>query len=130
VDWQRASRAGVEARRNPVSSAVGAGGAAGAARAGRPPVAVGVPAAVPARKPTKAKLSYKDARELAMLPDRIQALETEQAAIAERVADGSLYASALEEAKALHARLEAIDAELTLSLQRWEELEARQVQGG
>jgi ATP-binding cassette subfamily F protein uup len=127
VDWQRASRAGVEARRSAAAGA--AAGAAGAARTVNVQAGAGVPAAEPGRKQAKAKLSYKDARELAMLPDRIQALEAEQATIAARLADGSLYASAPDEAKALSGRLEAIDAELTQSLQRWEALEAKQAPG-
>ena len=114
VDWQRASRAGSgnEARRAAAGTSSSSEGGAGKQE--------------PTRKPAKGKLSYKDARELAGLPERIQVLEAEQSAIAARLADGVLYAKVPDEAKALNERLAAIDAELTRALLRWEELEARQ----
>ena len=85
------------------------------------------PAKTAARKSVaKNKLSFKDARELETLPDRIAALETEQAQIAARLADPVLYKSAANDAANLNARSEAIDAELLELLARWESLEARQ----
>jgi len=78
-------------------------------------------------KPTaKAKLSFKDARELETLPARIATLEAEQAQIAARLADPKLYQSAPTEAVALNARSETLDAELLELMARWESLEARQ----
>ncbi len=74
----------------------------------------------------KAKLSFKDARELETLPARIATLEAEQAQIAARLADPKLYQSAPTEAVALNARSETLDAELLELLARWESLEARQ----
>ena len=74
----------------------------------------------------KAKLSFKDARELETLPDRIAALEAEQAQIAARLADPVLYRSAANDAADLSARSAAIDAELLALLARWESLEAQQ----
>ncbi|MFP5460136.1 MAG: ATP-binding cassette domain-containing protein [Gammaproteobacteria bacterium] len=80
-------------------------------------------------KPPRAKLSYKEQRELDALPARIAALETEQAALAARLADPSTYqARAGEDSaslKALNERAEAIEAELLECLERWEALEAR-----
>jgi ATP-binding cassette subfamily F protein uup len=73
----------------------------------------------------KAKLSYKDARELEGLPGRLQALESEQAELSARLADPALYQDRAADPKAMHARLEAIDAEQMRLLARWEELEAR-----
>jgi ATP-binding cassette subfamily F protein uup len=82
--------------------------------------------AQPASKPTsKSKLSYKEARELEALPGQIEVLEAEQADIAGRLADAALYQSSPQEASALHARAEAIEAELLDALTRWEELEAK-----
>jgi len=85
---------------------------------------------VPAQSPEtraapKAKLSYKETRELESLPARIEALEAEQSRIAERLADPLLYQAKPEEATALHARSEAIEAELLDALARWETLETK-----
>jgi ATP-binding cassette subfamily F protein uup len=79
----------------------------------------------PAKATPKSKLSYKEARELDALPAQLEALEAEQAQIAERLADPSLYQSSPQEAAALQARSEAIEAELLDALARWEALEAK-----
>jgi ATP-binding cassette subfamily F protein uup len=70
------------------------------------------------------KLSYKDKRELDELPARIEALETEQKAIAAQLADNALYASAPAQAAALQQRFAQIDDELLLAMERWEQLSA------
>jgi ATP-binding cassette subfamily F protein uup len=77
----------------------------------------------------KAKLSYKEARELEALPALIEALEAEQAQIAERLAEPALYQSDTHNATALQARSEAIEAGLLEALARWEALEAKQAAG-
>jgi ATP-binding cassette subfamily F protein uup len=74
----------------------------------------------------KAKLSYKEQRELDALPTQIQALETEQAEIAGRLADPALYQTDAKGAASLQTRSETIDAELLDALARWETLEAKQ----
>jgi ATP-binding cassette subfamily F protein uup len=79
----------------------------------------------PAKAAPKSKLSYKEARELEDLPEQLEALETEQAQIAERLADPALYQSSPQEAGALQARSEAIEAELLDALARWEALETK-----
>jgi len=79
----------------------------------------------PAKSAPKSKLSYKEARELEGLPVQLGALEAEQAQIAERLADPVLYQSSPQEAAALQARSEAIEAELLDALARWEALEAK-----
>ncbi len=73
----------------------------------------------------KSRLSYKEARELEALPGQIETLESEQAQIAGQLADPALYQSDPQDATALQARAEAIEAELIAALARWEELEAR-----
>jgi ATP-binding cassette subfamily F protein uup len=73
----------------------------------------------------RAKLSFKEQRELQALPARIEALESEQQAIAEELADPALYGRDPQRAGALHARLAAIDDELTACLERWGALERR-----
>jgi ATP-binding cassette subfamily F protein uup len=73
----------------------------------------------------RAKLSYKESRELGELPARLETLEREQNELATRLADPALYQDRGVDVKALHARHAAIDAELTGLLERWNELEAR-----
>ena len=85
------------------------------------------PASQPAQvKPaSKSRLSYKETKELEDLPGRIQALETEQASIAARLADPGLYQASAPEAAMVVARGEAIEAEMLDALARWEDLEAK-----
>jgi ATP-binding cassette subfamily F protein uup len=71
------------------------------------------------------KLTYKEERELAGLPARLEALENEQGDIAGKLADPALYRDRPGEAKPLQARHAAIEAELAQLLARWEELEAK-----
>ena len=72
----------------------------------------------------KAKLSYKDQRELDALPARIEALEAEQKLLHERLASGELYAKEPQLVPQLQARHEAIELELLQALERWEKLGA------
>jgi ATP-binding cassette subfamily F protein uup len=76
-----------------------------------------------ARTETRAKLSYKESRELAALPEKIGALEAEQARITQELADPVLYRSASEHVRALRERYSAVEAELMACLARWDELE-------
>ncbi|ODU05665.1 MAG: ABC transporter ATP-binding protein, partial [Thiobacillus sp. SCN 63-1177] len=78
-----------------------------------------------AKPASKSKLSFKEARELEALPAQIEALEAEQAQIAERLADPALYQASPQEAAALQARSETIEAGLLEALSRWEMLEAK-----
>ncbi|HQS81280.1 MAG TPA: ATP-binding cassette domain-containing protein [Thiobacillus sp.] len=88
---------------------------------------VKAPSTAPSLKPAaKSSLSYKEARELEALPGQIQALEAEQETLAARLADPALYQDQPQEAAALHARTEAIEAEMLDALARWEALEAKQ----
>ncbi|MGB5080427.1 MAG: ATP-binding cassette domain-containing protein [Burkholderiales bacterium] len=73
----------------------------------------------------KGKLGYKEERELAELPGRLEALEREQAQITARLADPALYRDRPGEVKPLQARQAAIEEGLTRALERWEELEAK-----
>jgi ATP-binding cassette subfamily F protein uup len=79
----------------------------------------------PRRRPQGRKLGYKEERELAGLPGKLEALEREQAEIAGRLADPVLYRDRPGEVKPLQARHAAIEAELAQLLARWEELEAK-----
>ena len=77
------------------------------------------------KKPAKVKLNYKESRELADLPGRIDTLEKEQAAIAARLSDPALYQDKTDEAVKLQKRTAQIEDELLAALTRWEELDAR-----
>jgi len=78
-----------------------------------------------APKPAPSKLSFKETHELAALPDKIEALETEQNALNAELADPDIYRADPPRVKVLQARLAAIDAELEQVMLRWEELEAK-----
>ncbi|CAM2160952.1 ATP-binding cassette domain-containing protein [Paraburkholderia tropica] len=71
------------------------------------------------------KLSFKEQRELEELPKRIEALETEQKTIGATIEEGSIFAKDAQEGTRLSERYAAIDEELLLALERWEELEAK-----
>ena len=73
----------------------------------------------------RAKLSFKESRELDELPVKLEALEKEQKDLAARLADPKLYQDRTADLKALNARHDAIEGELTRLLARWEELEAK-----
>ena len=70
-------------------------------------------------------MSFKETRELEALPERISALEAEQAALNARLADPALYRSAPEEVRVLNERMVELEAGIAQAMQRWEELEAR-----
>ena len=95
-----------------------------------PPPAV--PSAKPKREKVKAKppkprrLNGREKAELAALPTKIEALETEQTQLTEKLADPALYAERAAEVPAIKARLDAIEEESLAAFARWEELEAIQ----
>ncbi|MGB3880409.1 MAG: ATP-binding cassette domain-containing protein [Diaphorobacter nitroreducens] len=70
----------------------------------------------------KKKLSYKEQRELEQLPAQIDALEAEQKAIRDELADGSLYSRDGARATALHTRDGEIEDLLMQALERWSAL--------
>jgi len=75
--------------------------------------------------PANAGLSYKEERELAELPAKIDALEKEQSQITASLANAALYRDQPEQVKQLNQRFAAIEAELASALSRWEQLEAK-----
>ncbi len=76
------------------------------------------------RKP--AKLSYKQARELEQLPDRIEALETEISDLQSKISDPQFYSRPREDVQAALTRLQERTTELEQAVERWAELEALQ----
>ena len=75
-----------------------------------------------AEKPRR--LSYKEQRELEMLPQKIESLEAEQAELQQRLADPAFYQQPGPEIAKVTGRSTAIAEELQASYARWEELEA------
>lgn len=71
----------------------------------------------------KAKLSYKDQRELEQLPAEIAALESEQSTLNDKLADGSWFVSDADAATLASQRLAEIDELLLEKLERWDQLE-------
>jgi ATP-binding cassette subfamily F protein uup len=75
-------------------------------------------------KPKKSGLSYKEQKELDALPERIAALEAEQADLARQLSDPAVYADH-SRAASLSGRSTEIDDALLELLGRWEELEGK-----
>jgi ABC transport system ATP-binding/permease protein len=71
------------------------------------------------------KLSYKEQRELADLPARIDAVEEERRALTARMSSAEFYKEGADAIAATLARAEALDRELTAMYGRWAELDAR-----
>ncbi|MGV3741610.1 MAG: ATP-binding cassette domain-containing protein [Burkholderiaceae bacterium] len=82
--------------------------------------------ATPQAASKQKKLSYKEQRELEELPALIAQLESEQQSISARLADPELYKNQADQVQQLNQRFAEIDELLLQSLERWEEIEARQ----
>ncbi len=80
-------------------------------------------AKVSARK----KLSYREQRELEVLPKRIETLETEQETLHARMADPEFYRQQSDEVVISRERLEQLEKELAIAYGQWEQLEERQL---
>ncbi len=78
------------------------------------------------RFPATSKLSTSDKRELDRLPDHIESLESEQAALRLELADPDLYARDPSRATQIFKRDAVIEEELLTAMTRWEELSSRQ----
>jgi ATP-binding cassette subfamily F protein uup len=89
----------------------------------------GEPASTPPSAPAPAsrpgKLSYKEQRELQALPERIAALEAEQAELGTRIADPGYFVREPQAAAQAAQRHAQIEDELMQALERWQALEAR-----
>ncbi|OTG85652.1 ABC transporter ATP-binding protein [Acinetobacter sp. ANC 4558] len=73
--------------------------------------------------PKKAKLSYKDQRELDSLPAEIESLEAEQTELTNKLADGSWFIQNADAATKASERLLEIEELLLEKLDRWDTLE-------
>ncbi len=72
------------------------------------------------------KLNYKEQRELAALPLKIEELEEEQGQLYQAVSDPMFYKKENDEADIIRTRLSVLPSELDNAYKRWETLEALQ----
>ncbi len=86
----------------------------------KPASLVSAPKAKPA-----SKLSFKEARELEEIPQRIQLLEREQEEISAALGAANLYRDNPAHARQLQERTSSIEEELLQLMVRWENLESR-----
>jgi ATP-binding cassette subfamily F protein uup len=112
ADWERQRAASVVPAGTPPNGDAAAGGAAG--RDGGGP-----------HRPERRRLSYNEQRELALLPERIAALEAEQAALDVEIHSPEFYKSPTDRISAAMSRAEALGAELLAAYARWDELDSR-----
>jgi ATP-binding cassette subfamily F protein uup len=92
-----------------------------------------MPASLPASAATSApkasapkprRLSFKEQRELAQLPEKIQHLEAEQAQLHTLISDPSVFQRNKDQSVAALQRLQALTAELESAYSRWDTLES------
>jgi ATP-binding cassette subfamily F protein uup len=80
------------------------------------------PAPSSADRGGKRRLKYKEQQELAVLPDQIEQLEAEIAALHDTMAQPDFYRQPGEQIAAAKARLSELETQLTAAYHRWEEL--------
>jgi ATP-binding cassette subfamily F protein uup len=76
------------------------------------------------RRERPRKLTFKETRELETLPRQIEALESEQKSLYERMADPEFYKEAGEKIGRAKARLDELEQALEETYARWQELES------
>jgi ATP-binding cassette subfamily F protein uup len=101
-----------------------AGSAAARKNRASPEPAAQTPTATKAAVKAK-KLSFKEQRELDELPSVIDALESEQRALAARVASPTFYKESADAIKQSLARVDELQNELSVVYARWGDLDAR-----
>ena len=82
------------------------------------------PAVRPEKAPAKAKLGYKEQRELEALPQRIEALEREREQLHDAMGSPEFYRLEKEAIADTQSRLAALEEELATAYERWEMLES------
>ena len=115
-DWlsQRAAMqaaAGTAAGGNTVSKSEAGGGASG-----------GI-----AKSAGRRKMSFKEIRELELLPAQIESLEAEQSTIHQAMAGNAYHKKAADEKRREQSRLADIETQLAAAYARWELLEAQRI---
>jgi ATP-binding cassette subfamily F protein uup len=89
------------------------------------PVKKSEPKPAAARSPQPEKMSYKETRELAQLPQEIEQLEQQQRELAERMSSSDYHKQGHEQIKADTQLAERIEEQLAAKFERWSELEAK-----
>jgi ATP-binding cassette subfamily F protein uup len=74
------------------------------------------------------KMSYKEVRELAALPEQITALESEQRELTARMCRPDYFRAGAERMRVDRARAAEIETQLSNRLERWEQLERLQAE--
>jgi ATP-binding cassette subfamily F protein uup len=74
---------------------------------------------------SRAKLSYKETRDLEQLPREIEALEQEQLALVTAMSAADYHKRGAAQMKLDHERAEAIETQLMEKLERWTALEEK-----
>ncbi len=77
-------------------------------------------------KNTSKKLSYKLQRELEALPARLEQLEIDIETLQEQVNSADFFSQPVEKTQPVLDKLTALEQELEIAFERWEELEAMQ----
>ncbi len=99
-------------------------GAARPARDGKPDRDIAAPKSDRPAPARTRKRTYRETQELEALPARIEALESERAALHERMADPAAFARDAAAFGRARDRLPEIERELKTAYARWEELES------
>lgn len=84
-----------------------------------------VPLGVSQQPVKKAKLSYKEQKQLDTLPETIASLEAEQTSLGEQLSDPAIFADSAK-VQAIQQRLQQLEQEIEAAMTLWSELEAKQ----
>jgi len=84
--------------------------------------------APPKARPGAIKLTFKEERELAALPEKIKELEEEIKQLYQKLADPDFYRSRDRDVSTANSRLQVLETELDCAYLRWEYLEERKGQ--
>jgi ATP-binding cassette subfamily F protein uup len=94
----------------------------------KPPTARSEPMRSP--PPRTRRLTYKEQRELEVLPERIAALEADLGKLQQLAADPAFYRKAPAEIISVKNRLQSLQSDVAEAYRRWEELEMTGTQSG
>ncbi|WP_035514846.1 ATP-binding cassette domain-containing protein [Pseudohaliea rubra] len=126
IDEQAGGYSNWEARGGGLLAARAPGNDSGETRpAGDAPGETTAPAASPTSRPAQKKLSYREQRELAELPARIEDLEARQGELEALTTAPDFYQGDAEAVQATLAEFSELQATLEAAVERWAELEAR-----
>ncbi|MDE2359194.1 MAG: ABC transporter ATP-binding protein, partial [Betaproteobacteria bacterium] len=85
----------------------------------------GTPVARGGARPSRARMTFKEQRELDALPDEIEALEREQHELSGRMCAPDYHRQGVEQLKADRHRAEEIEVMLRERFERWGALDAK-----